>query len=348
MNIEGRIGAGVASGLTACCRPMSTRSGAAIIGGGRPSKADQRHHRKGRVLPLLGNGIFWMLTGTALFAFNDALGKWLVAQYPIGVVLLLRSVTGLVLLAPLIRRQGLRALIAVERPGLHLLRLAFIIIEIILFYTAVREMPLADVMTIYLAAPLFVTALSVPILGETVGIRRWSAVIVGFIGVLIVMQPSGAAFSLPAIAAFGGSLAFAITMIQTRQLRGAGGPTLITLQCVATGLAGAVSACFAFRMPDGVDLLLIAMLGIASTVAHIMINHALRLSPAAVVVPFQYTSIIWAVLLGYLIWGDMPTYAMGLGTAIIIASGLYVFRREQTVLQRRAAARRDPPVLDRS
>lgn len=286
-----------------------------------------------------GTGIALMLLGIFLFTLNDTLGKWLVAEYTVGQLLLLRSIAALLILAPAIWQAGIARTLKVERPLLHLLRLALIIVEVAAFYWAVRYLPLADVTIFYMAAPLFVTALSVPLLGEAVGPRRWAAVLVGFGGVLMILQPSGAAFTLPALIAIAGSLLFALMMIVTRMLRTTGGLTLITWQTLGVGLAGGASVPFAWVPPTPLDFFLLASLGIAATAAHVCVNRSLQIAPAAVVVPFQYTMIVWAVILGFLVFGDMPEPVVLAGAAVIVGAGLYVFRREQATGQGAAAER---------
>jgi multidrug transporter EmrE-like cation transporter len=186
--------------------------------------------------PDIRQGIACMILGMALFTLNDALGKWLVASYPVALILAIRSLFALPLLAIPVWRAGLRPVFAVTDPGRHLLRLVFVVVEIGFFYWSVRALPLADVMTIYMAAPLFVTALSVPLLGERVGPRRWAALGVGFVGVMLVLGPTGGTLSLHALAALGGSLSFALMLILTRKLRDAGGLSLITSQTLAVGV----------------------------------------------------------------------------------------------------------------
>lgn len=287
-------------------------------------------------------GIALMLVGILLFTLNDTLGKWLVVDYAVGQLLLLRSIAAMVVLAPAIWRAGPRRLLLVDQPLLHGVRVLLIAGEVAAFYWSVRYLPLADVTAIYMACPLFVTALSVPLLGEAVGPRRWAAVAVGFAGVLLILQPSSATFSLPAIVALTGSLLFALIMVVTRQLRAASGLTLITWQTGGLILAGAATVPFAWTPPGAIDFMLLASLGIVATIAHMCVNRSLREAPAAVVVPFQYTMIIWAVILGMLVFGDRPTPAVMAGAALIIASGLYVFARERKVAGRPGPAAERP------
>lgn len=165
-------------------------------------------------------GIAVMLFAMFLFAVNDTLGKWLVATYSAGQVLLVRSVAALIVLAPFLRGATARALLRPERPGLQALRVAVSTLEVFCFYVAVAYLPLADVMTYWMAAPIYVAALSPLVLGERVGWRRWSAIAVGFLGVVIALEPSRASLSPAAAVSIVGSLAFALMMLLSRVLRG--------------------------------------------------------------------------------------------------------------------------------
>lgn len=274
-------------------------------------------------------GILCMVTGMALFTLNDAMGKWLVETCPVPLILAVRSASALLILAPLVMRAGFSSVFGVPDPGRHLIRNVLIVAEVAFFYLAVREMPLADVMTIYMAAPLLVTALSVPLLGEKVGLRRWIAVGVGFVGVVLVLRPGGDFLSTGTPIALAGSLTFALTLISTRSLRGASGLTLITTQTLGVGLAGTATLPFVWVTPTLLELSLIGVLGVVALVAHVLVNHSLKLSPAAVVAPYQYTSLIWAMALGWAFWGDIPELPVAFGAALIIGSGLFVFHREQ-------------------
>lgn len=275
-----------------------------------------------------GPGILLFFAGMSLFTFNDALGKWLVADYTVGQVLLIRSIAAFVLLLPWIVR-GIRGLLSPDQPWMNLLRVGLMAAEVATFYLAVRGLPLADVMTFYMAAPLIVTALSVPLLGEKVGPRRWAAVLVGFVGVLIVLRPTGAALSSSALIALLGATLFSLILIVTRRVRHTGGLGLITYQVVGTGLAGAATVPFAWVTPTGFDLALMLGLGVVAMGAHLCLNKALSLAPAAVVAPYQYSTIVIAAVLGWLVWGDVPTSQIIIGNLVIIASGLFVYYRER-------------------
>jgi drug/metabolite transporter (DMT)-like permease len=274
-------------------------------------------------------GIALMLAGCFMFSLNDTLGKWLVATYSVGQLLLIRSIAALLVLAPLMYRAGWRAFKTAPRPGLQLLRAALSSCEVGLFYWAVAYLPLADVVTFYLAGPIFVTALSAVLLKESVGWRRWSAVIVGFIGVLIAMRPSSASFSLPALIALTGSLFFAFLMIVTRTVRGSSDLVLVSTQMVGTLILGAVHAPIGWVTPGPRDYLLLGLLGIVALFAHACVNRSLKLAPASIVVPYQYTLILWAMVLGYLVFDDVPSLSLIAGAAIIVAAGIFIFLRER-------------------
>jgi len=274
-------------------------------------------------------GIGWMLAGVALFSFNDALGKWLLSDYSVGELLLIRSAAALVFLVPFLRNAGVEAFITAPRPALQIVRIVLSALEVAMFFWAVSYLPLADAVTFYLAGPIYVTALSVVLLGERVGWRRWGAVMVGFVGVVLALRPSAASFTLPALIALGGSIFFAVLMVTTRMLRHTSEMVLISGQVGATLLFGAMFAPFRWVTPSLRDFLLLSLFGVVSIAALDCVNRSLKLAPASVVVPYQYTMIVWAVVLGNVVFGDAPDLFTLAGAAIIIAAGLYIFWREQ-------------------
>jgi drug/metabolite transporter (DMT)-like permease len=273
-------------------------------------------------------GIGLMLLGIFVFALNDALGKWLVATYSVGQLLLIRSAAALVILAPFLWREGREPFKAAPRPWLQIARPLFSTFEVACFYWALTAMPLADVMTFYLAGPIYVTAVSPLLLGEHVGWRRWLAVIAGFIGVTVALNPSAHPLTTPAMIAIGGSFSFSLLMICTRLVRGSSDLVLITTQTGGALVFGLIVAPFTWAPLDLRDGVLLILLGVTAMAAHVCINRSLKLAPASVVVPYQYTTILWAILLGYFIFGDIPRIDMLAGAAVIIAAGIYIFVRE--------------------
>ena len=164
-------------------------------------------------------GIGLMLTGVFLFSINDAVGKWLVGTYSVAQLLLIRSLTMLVLLAPFVHRGGIGAIKTAPRPRLQGLRVLFSTLDVVLFFWAVTYLPLVDATVFYMAGVIYVTVLSSLVLGERVDRRRWIAVLAGFAGVIIALRPTPASFTLPALIALAGSGCFALQIVLTRALR---------------------------------------------------------------------------------------------------------------------------------
>jgi drug/metabolite transporter (DMT)-like permease len=280
---------------------------------------------------LLGIGL--MLLGMFMFSVNDVMGKWLVATYSVGQVLLLRSAAALAVLLPIMRRQKVRLALP-PRPGLHALRIAFSTLEVAAFYWAVTYLALADVMTYYLAGPIYVAAFAVFWLGERLDRPRILAIAVGFLGVVVALRPSAATLSLPALIALAGSVFYSLLLITTRVLRETDDATLVLGQILGALIFGIVAAPFHWVTPGPVDLAGLLLLGIVSMAAHVCVNRALKIAPASVVAPYQYTLIVWAIVLGYLAFGDVVGVWTLVGAAIICAAGLALL-----LLEREAAKR---------
>jgi drug/metabolite transporter (DMT)-like permease len=286
-------------------------------------------------------GIGLMLASVCVFAFGDALGKFIVATYSVGQLLLLRAAAALIVLSPLIWRNR-KEFWRLERPWLQAVRVVLSTLEVAAFFLATVYLPLADVITYYLACPIFVTALSAMVLRERVGWRRWSAILIGFCGVLIALRPSAQTVSWPAMIALGGSMAFAILMLITRSLRATPDIVLASAQFIGTFAFGAVLAPFGWIALTPGSLSLFVAAGCISVCALLCGNRSLKLAPASIVVPYQYSMIVWAVMFGYAVFGDVPSWATILGAAIIIGAGLYIFLRERELGHEEVAV--NPPV----
>ncbi len=285
-------------------------------------------HSDERTARLAGIGL--MLLSVFMFSFGDALGKFIVATYSVGQLLVLRACAALFVLAPMIWRQRY-AFASIERPRLQLFRVVLSTLEVAAFFLATVYLPLADVVTYYLACPIFVTALSALVLREHVGWRRWSAILAGFAGVLIALHPSAQSYSWPALIALCGSLSFAVLMLITRSLRATPDIVMASSQFAGTFLLGAVLAPIGWVTPTPKSLAMFAAAGVISVCALLCVNRSLKLAPASVVVPYQYSMIVWAVIFGIVVFGDVPSPATILGAAIIIGAGLYIFLRERSL-----------------
>lgn len=296
------------------------------------------------------------LKGMALMAgcmlvlpFMDAIAKYManVEGMSPGQVNFYRFFFQMVCILPfLLAIQG-RSALSAKRPGLNLLRGVLHGAASLMFFTAVKYMPLADVFAIYFVEPFILTALSAVFLGEKVGWRRWLAIVVGFGGAMIVIQPSYEVFGLTSLLPVACAFLYALYMFLNRAIGEADTP--VTMQTMAgiggTLFMGAVliggeaagQADFAISLPTSwLGLVLLVILGSISGYAHLIVVRAFRMAPLSVLAPFQYFEIIAATILGYALFNDFPTVSKWVGILIIVGSGLFILWREQ----RRVAERR--------
>lgn len=278
-------------------------------------------------------GIALFLAGNFLYAVNDVIGKWAMTSVSLGQLLVLRSVGSLLLLSVMIGRQpgGAARLVQVERIDLQLLRTILAVADTSLFFAAVAYLPLADVLTFYMAGPIYIAAMSHFFLGEKVGWRRWAAILIGFCGVVIALRPSSAAFSWPSLFALVGSISFASMLVLTRRLKGTADTTLVTWQILASLLLGVVLSISDWRPMSTTAVSSLLVMGLISVFAQLTITRALKLSPASVLAPLQYSILLWGILFGYIFFNDVPDKAILIGSAIIVSAGLFIFHRQSVV-----------------
>jgi drug/metabolite transporter (DMT)-like permease len=275
-------------------------------------------------------GIYFMLLSVFLFSLMDALIKWVSATHPVGQIIFFRNVFAFVPVFFVLRQAGGGlAVLRTRHFGGHLMRGAMGILSMVCIFGAFSLMPLGEAVALSLSAPLFVTVLSVPLLGERVGIRRWSAAIVGFAGILVMTRPGTGVFHPVALLAVGGALFYALAVISIRRLSTADPPATIVFYFTAfAAAAGAVSLPFQWVTPDAVGLALLVSIGLLGGIAQLALTQAFRLAPVALVAPFDYGALVFAVLFGYAVWGDVPDGYIVVGAAIVVASGLYILHRE--------------------
>jgi drug/metabolite transporter (DMT)-like permease len=245
-----------------------------------------------------------------------------------------------VLTVPLLLTVAGAGAFRAKRPWMNLLRGVLHAAATLLFFTAVKYMPLADVFAIYFVEPFMLTALSAVFLGEKVGWRRWLAIIIGFGGAMIVIQPSFALFGLTSLLPVACAFLFALYLFLNRAIGDADAP--LTMQTIS-GVGGTLfmgvalfvgdqmgNADFAMALPkSGFTLALLAVLGALSGYGHLLVVRAFRLAPVSILAPFQYFEIISATILGFLLFGDFPTASKWLGVVIIVGSGLFIIWRER-------------------
>ncbi len=277
-----------------------------------------------------------------LFGLTSALAKIVLPSYSVGQMMLIRSAVALVIFLPFIVRAGITPFHFMPRPKLQLVRTTLSVIEVGMFFWSVSYLPIADTVAIYLSGPIFVTLWSTLFLGERVGWRRWSAIVIGFCGVLVALRPSAATISLPAMIAVVGTMLYAIGVIATRTLRGTADIVLSANQMAGAVVFGAIWCLLpgGWTTPTQSDLALLLFLGVPTAIGYVCMNRAIKLAPASVVAPFQYTLILWAALFGYLFFGDVPALTTIAGATIIVCAGLYISWRE------RVLGKEPPPVVD--
>ncbi len=280
------------------------------------------------------SGILFMLAAITIFSLVNVFSKMMVVTYPPAQLFFIRGFAAIATLMPFLARDNFAAIRSVPRPGLQVLRMMLSVADGMLFFTAIKYIPLADATTCYLAAPIFVTAFSAIFLREQVGWRRWTAVVVGFVGVVIALRPTGAAISWPALIALTGCLCQSIFMIVTRYVRGTSNIFLATTQVVGSFVFGGVVSAFLFVPPTWLLIGLLLISGMVNVAAVLCLNRSLILAPASVVAPFQYTMIVWAIVLGFLVFGDVPSPNTMIGAAIVASAGIYIFLRERKVTHR--------------
>ncbi len=279
-------------------------------------------------------GITLTLTSVGLLTAMDSVAKWLVgADYSVMQILALRGwliAAVMVAMLFLMPRLGGPAALKTARPGGHLLRVAIGFFAPYLFFSALKTMPLADTTVIFFGGATFLmTALSVPLFKERVGIHRWGAVCGGFIGVVIAAQPSGAVFRLDALYALGSGAAYAFYVLSTRWLGSSEG-TFRQVFYFNLGLAviGSTALPFVFvAMPPKDSGILVAMAALAVG-GHYCLVRAFNLAPVGLLAPFEYSAMVWAAMYGFVFWGDIPENPVLLGASIVVASGLYLAHRE--------------------
>ncbi|MFO0995252.1 MAG: DMT family transporter [Alphaproteobacteria bacterium] len=281
-------------------------------------------------------GIMYLLLALLIFGCMDAIVKQLRTEYPALFIMWVRYIFQQVAVIILLVRLGSFGLLRTTRPVLQTVRALINVGSSFFFLTGLAYLPLADAGALGMVSPMFVTALSVPFLGEKVGVRRWSAVIVGFIGALIIIRPGMGVVHPGALFILASALCYASYQITTRILSTTDAPATTLFYTTFVGLL-ASSAAVPFAWVDAPREIwaLLAFQGTMAAVGHFFLISALSLSPASMLAPFNYTSLVILTVLGYIFFHQFPDHFTALGALIIVGSGLYIIYRERV---RRAAA----------
>lgn len=274
-------------------------------------------------------GIVAMIAGAALLSMNDAASKHLAEAYPVGQVLCLRQTASLLFIVPYaLYLDGWSAFRIGNRTG-QAIRGFLFLATAILMVLGLSLLPIATVTAIAFASPIFVAALSMPLLNERVGWRRWLAVLAGFAGVLVIVRPAGAAFEWALLVPVAAALANGLRDIFTRHLaRTDSSISILFWSTVIVAGAAAFSAPFGWQPLTGDAILWFLVNGAVAAGAHFLMIEALRLGEAALIAPFRYTALLWAIIYGFILWGDLPGPWVLAGGGMVIASNIYMIRRE--------------------
>lgn len=280
-------------------------------------------------------GIAAMATAVVVFSLADAMAKWLgIAGFHAVQIVFLRYLFGLIPVVMAVTVVGVTAL-RTDRPFAHAWRGLLMCLSLVLFFWGLRHVPLGEAIAVSFTAPLFITALAQPILGERVGPDRWTAVVAGFIGTLVILRPGGEAFRPEALLIVASALVFAVAMLYTRRIAATESSiTIFAYTTVVAGLATAPFAALTWLPPEPAELGLFLALGLIGGAAHFLVIVAYRNAPAAVNAPFEYTAILWASMLGWLLWKEAPGPMLWGGASIIAGAGLYIIFREAGAARR--------------
>ena len=273
-------------------------------------------------------GFLYMFLSVCTFSVMDLLVKWS-SDYPTGEVLFFRGFFGLLPTYFLIPKNKLKTFYTTERSKEHLFRCLMGLMALIAIVVALRELPLAVVVSLSYAAPLFITVLSIFLLSEKVGVFRWLAVIIGFIGIIIIAEPGfkgmNYLYFLPLIFCIG----MAFVTITIRKLSTTEPIWLISIFFTITiSIAGLATIPMGWKMPNFQDFILLALIGVTGGSANLFLTQSYKLSEVSLVAPLKYLALVFAIFFGYFIWNEIPTIKTLIGASLVVLSSLIIFRRE--------------------
>lgn len=283
-------------------------------------------------------GIFWMLCAMLMFSGTNVVAKLLIAHYPVMQVVWARYFFQFLLLSIFLGPR-LRRVMVTSKLKVQLVRSLLLLGTSVLFFFGLEQVALADISAIMFVAPILVTALSMPFLGEHVGLRRWAGIFIGFLGALIIIRPGSGMMQNAALFPLGAACLYALYQITTRFI-GHADNALTTLLYTASSGTVITSALVSFfwDMPDATGWAMMVALGVTSNLGHFAMIKAYQAAPAATVAPFSYANLLWATMFGYIVFSDLPDLWTVSGAIVIASSGLYIFHRENR------AGRSAPPM----
>ena len=282
-----------------------------------------------------------MFMSVCAFSIMDLVVKWS-DSYPLGQVIFFRGFFGVLLYFLIMPRDRIKNFYYTKRPGLHFLRCFFGLIALLAIFTALRNLPLATVVSISFAAPIFTTILSIFLLSEKVGLFRWLAVIVGFIGIIIITEPGFTSLNIYFIYPIIFCLGMSYVAITIRQLSTSEPVWLISLYFSATiTLASFFTIPYGWIMPDIKDLMLLISIGIFGGAANLWLSQSYKFSEVSLVTPLKYLALVFAIIFGYLIWNEVPSIKTLIGAFLVLTSSIIIFKREITLKKQVTIPRHD-------
>ena len=269
-----------------------------------------------------------MFISVCAFSLMDIIVKWSEA-YPLGQVLFFRGFFGVILYFIIMPKENIKNFYYTKRPGLHFLRCLSGLIALIAIFIALRNLPLATVVSISFAAPIFTTIFSIFLLSEKVGVFRWLAVIIGFVGILIITEPGFSSFNIYFIYPIIFCLGLSYVAIAIRQLSTTEPVWLISLYfSITITLASLFTLPYGWVMPNFSDLTLLILIGVFGGLANLWLGQSYKLAEVSLVSPLKYLALVFAIGFGYFIWDEVPSLKTLFGAALVIISSIIIFRRE--------------------
>lgn len=276
-------------------------------------------------------GIFWMMMTMLMFVCMDTCAKLMVQLYPTMQVVWARYFFQVLILL-IVLAPRLKTLVKTDSLPFQLLRSMFLLGATLCFFTGLNTVQLAEASAIMYTAPLLVTALAPFVLKEKVGLRRWMSVLVGFVGALIIIRPGQSAIGIGALWMVGAATSYALYQLSTRALSHQDSPLTTLFYSALLGcVIMTVVVPFHFEMPDLWGWFVMFLAGLFGTVGHYCMIQAFTNAEASVVAPYTYSNLIWATLLGFVVFGNLPDIWTYVGASIIIAAGLYIMHRENVL-----------------
>ncbi len=284
------------------------------------------------VKPLLlrnAEGVGFLVMAIALYSLVDGSVKWLDGRYAALEVVFFRSLFAFLPLSVAIWRQGGLRCLKTAHPGFHLVRGLLGLFAMLAFFIALPRMAFSDAIAISYAAPLFITLLSYPVLGERVGPKRWAAVCIGLIGVGLIFRPGTGLFQWIALAPLASAFSYALFLTLARRYGNRESTIAMAFYFTVLSLAASGLALpWVWHGPSGADLWVLMFIGIGAGLANLSTTHAFRIAEPSLLAPFEYFGLVFAVILGVLVWAEVPDMWMIAGGSIIVGSGLYIVVRE--------------------